>query len=178
MMRVVGFAGFSGSGKTQLIESLIPLFKARGLRVSVIKHAHASFDVDRPGKDTFRHRAAGAFEVLVASNRRLALMREYEREAEPNVHHLIAEMSDVADWIFVEGFKSTDILKIEVWRAATGARALYPDEDFTVAIATDTPDALPEPTQRPVLDLNNPQEVAQHLMDYADRFEYRHQLNA
>ena len=81
-MNVVGFAGFSGSGKTTLVEQLIPALRLRGLRVSVVKHAHHRFDIDRPGKDTFRHREAGAFEVVVASDRRLALLREFERETE------------------------------------------------------------------------------------------------
>ena len=81
-MKVVGFAGFSGSGKTTLVERLIPALKLRGLRVSVVKHAHHKFDIDHPGKDTWRHREAGAFEVVVASDQRLALMREFEQPAE------------------------------------------------------------------------------------------------
>ena len=88
--------------------------------MSVVKHAHHSFDIDHPGKDTCRHREAGAFEVVVASDRRLALMREFEREAELTVHQLIAELYDGVDWVLVEGFKDSDLLKIEVWRAAVG----------------------------------------------------------
>src|SRR5262245_7750509 len=107
-MKVVGFAGYSGSGKTTLVEKLIPALKLRGLRVSVVKHAHHKFDIDHPGKDSFRHREAGAFEVVIASSRRLALMREYERDHEPNVHHLIAELYEGVDWVLVEGFKSSD----------------------------------------------------------------------
>ena len=121
-MKVVGFAGYSGSGKTTLVEGLIPALKALGQRVSVIKHAHHSFDIDQPGKDTWRHREAGAFEVLVSSSRRLALMREFEVEAAPSVHHLIAELYEGVDWVLVEGFKSSDLLKVEVWRAASGQR--------------------------------------------------------
>ncbi len=119
-MKVVGFAGYSGSGKTQLIERLIPALRLRGLRVSVVKHAHHNFDIDHAGKDTFRHREAGAFEVVVASSRRLALMREFEREAQLTVHQLIAELYEGVDWVLVEGFKSSDLLKIEAWRAASG----------------------------------------------------------
>ena len=115
-MKVVGFAGFSGSGKTTLVERLIPALKQRGLRVSVIKHAHHKFDIDQPGKDTWRHRQAGAFEVVVASDKRLALMREFEQPATLSVHHLIAELYDGVDWVLVEGFKGSDLLKIEVWR--------------------------------------------------------------
>ena len=171
-MKVVGFAGFSGSGKTTLVERLIPALKLRGLRVSVVKHAHHKFDIDHPGKDTFRHREAGAFEVVVASDRRLALIREFEQPAQLTVHQLIAELYEGVDWVLVEGFKMSDVLKIEVWRADSGKPARYPDDAFIAAIATDSPDRLPAPTQRPVLDLNDPDAVAQWLVDNADRFDY------
>jgi len=171
-MKVVGFAGFSGSGKTTLVETLIPALKLRGLRVSVVKHAHHRFDIDHPGKDTWRHREAGAFEVVVASSQRLALLREFERPAQLTVHHLIAELYEGVDWVLVEGFKDSDLLKIEVWRAASGKPALYPNDDFIVAIATDSPEQLPEATLRPVLDLNDADSVAQWLIDNQGRFEY------
>ena len=171
-MKVVGFAGFSGSGKTQLVERLIPALKLMGLRVSVAKHAHHDFDIDREGKDTWRHRQAGAFEVIVASDRRLALMREFEQPARMNVHHLLAELYDGVDWVLVEGFKDSNLPKIEVWRAASGKPARYPDDDFVVAIATDSPAAMPEPTLRPVLDLNDPDSVAHWLADNGHRFDY------
>ncbi len=171
-MKVVGFAGYSGSGKTTLVERLIPALKLRGLRVSVAKHAHHAFDIDHPGKDTFRHREAGAFEVVVASNRRLALMREFEQASELTVHHLLAELYEGVDWVLVEGFKSSNLLKMEVWRAAAGKPARYPEDDFIVAIATDSPDRLPQPTLRPVLDLNDPDAVAQWLTDNGERFDY------
>jgi molybdopterin-guanine dinucleotide biosynthesis protein B len=172
-MKVIGIAGYSNSGKTQLIERLIPLRKARGLRVSVLKHAHHSFDIDHPGKDSYRHRAAGAFEVLIASAHRLALMREFEREAQPSVHHLLAELYDGVDWVLVEGFKDSDLLRLEVWRASNGKPARYPDDPFVTAIATDSPAQLPEATQRPVLDLNDAEAIAQWLVTSGDRFEYR-----
>jgi molybdopterin-guanine dinucleotide biosynthesis protein B len=171
-MKVVGFAGYSGSGKTHLVERLIPELKLRGLRVSVVKHAHHKFDIDHPGKDTYRHREAGAFEVVVASDRRLALIREFEQAARLSVHHLVAELWDGVDWVLVEGFKESNLLKIEVWRADAGKDARYPEDDFIVAIATDSPDRLPEPTLRPVLDLNDADTVAQWLIDNGDRFEY------
>src|SRR5665213_1215762 len=98
-MKVVGFAGYSGSGKTTLVEGLIPIFKQRGQRVSVVKHAHHRFDIDHVGKDTWRHRQAGAFEVVVASDQRLALMREFERATALTVHQLIAELDDTVDWV-------------------------------------------------------------------------------
>jgi molybdopterin-guanine dinucleotide biosynthesis adapter protein len=175
-MKVVGFAGYSGSGKTTLVEKLIPALKLRGLRVSVVKHAHRHFDVDHPGKDTYRHREAGAFEVVVASPHRLALMREFEQPAQLTVHQLIAELYEGVDWVLVEGFKNSDLLKIEVWRAPSadyaGKPARYLDDDFIVAIATDAPERLPQATLRPVLDLNNPEAVAEYLLNNQNRFEY------
>lgn len=171
-MKVVGFAGYSGSGKTTLVETLIPALKLRGLRVSVVKHAHHKFDIDRPGKDTWRHREAGAFEVVVASSQRLALIREFERPAQLSAHHLIAELYEGVDWVLVEGFKDSNLLKIEVWRAASGKPALYPNDEFIVAIATDSPAQMPEATLRPVLDLNDAEAVAQWLIDNQGRFEY------
>lgn len=172
-MKVVGFSGFSGSGKTTLVERLIPALKMRGLRVSVVKHAHHNFDIDHPGKDTYRHREAGAFEVVVASSRRLALIREFEQPAKLSVHQLLAQLYDGVDWVLVEGFKQSDLLKVEVWRAQAGQAARYPDDDFIVAIATDSPGELPAETLRPVLQLNDPDAVAQWLVDNQDRFEYR-----
>lgn len=171
-MNVIGICGYSGAGKTQLIEALIPLLKARGLRVSVIKHAHHRFDIDHPGKDSHRHREAGAFEVLIASRHRLALVREFEREAELSVHHLLAELWDGVDWVLVEGFRHADLHRIEVWRAACGHPAHYAEDAFITAIATDTPAQLPTPTQRPVLDLNQPAAVADWLLAQGERFAY------
>jgi len=171
-MKVIGFAGYSGSGKTTLVEKLIPALKLRGLRVSVIKHAHHKFDIDHPGKDTFRHRQAGAFEVVVASTNRLALIREFEQPAELTVHHLIAELYEGVDWVLVEGFKHSDLPKIEVWRAASGKPTRYQDDDYVVAIATDSPGQLPAATLRPVLDLNDTNAVADFLVNNQGRFDY------
>ena len=171
-MKVVGFAGFSGSGKTHLVEQLIPALKLRGLRVSVVKHAHHDFDIDHPGKDSYRHREAGAFEVVVASDRRLALIREFEQPAALSVHHLLAELYDGVDWVLVEGFKNSNLLKVEVWRAVSAKPARYPDDDFIAAIATDSPGELPQETLRPVLDLNQPDAIAQWLVENGERFDY------
>lgn len=175
-MNVVGFAGYSGSGKTTLVEKLIPALKQRGLRVSVVKHAHHSFDIDHPGKDSWRHREAGAFEVVVASTNRMSLIREFEKPSLMTVHQLLAELYTGVDWVLVEGFKSSDLLKIEVWRAPSsdyaGKPARYMDDDFIVAIATDAPDQLPEATLRPVLDLNNAEAVADYLVNNQARFNY------
>lgn len=171
-MHVVGFAGFSGSGKTTLVEQLIPALRLRGLRVSVIKHAHHSFDIDHPGKDTWRHREAGAVEIVAASPRRLVVMREYEAEAEHDVHALIARLSAGVDWVLVEGFKRSSLPKVEVWRAASGQPVIYPSQAQVLAIATDSAARLPEPPSRPVLDLNAPDDVAAWLVDNASRFHY------
>jgi molybdopterin-guanine dinucleotide biosynthesis protein B len=171
-MKVVGFAGFSGSGKTTLVERLIPALRLKGLRVSVVKHAHHKFDIDHEGKDTYRHREAGAFEVVVASDTRLALMREFEVANRPTVHHLLAELYEGVDWVLVEGFKDSDLLKIEVWRASSGKPARYMDDDFIAAIATDSPDQLPIPTGLQVLDLNDPDAVAAWLLSQGERFDY------
>lgn len=171
-MHVVGFAGFSGSGKTTLVERLIPALKLHGLRVSVVKHAHHKFDIDHPGKDTYRHREAGAFEVVVASDNRLALMREFEVARRPTVHQLLAELYEGVDWVLVEGFKDSDLQKIEVWRASAGKPARYADDDFIVAVATDSPDQLPTPTGLPVLDLNDTEAVVAWLLAQGTRFDY------
>ena len=171
-MHVVCFAGYSGSGKTTLVEGVIGALKLRGLRVSVVKHAHHKFDIDHPGKDTWRHREAGAFEVVAVSSRRMALMREFEQETALTVHQLIAQLHDGVDWVLVEGFKQSDLLKVEVWRADAGQPARYMNDDFVVAIATDDASRLPQPTQRPLLDINNHDAVAQWLVDQGDRFTY------
>lgn len=170
-MHVVGFCGPSGVGKTTLIEGVIAGLKARGLRVSVIKHAHQHFDIDRPGKDSHRHRAAGASEVLVASAQRLALLREYDVEGLPPLRDLLAELSP-ADWVLVEGWKHADLPKIEVWRAALGQAPLYPHDPFVTAIATDDPAALPMPTGLPVIDLSTPAALVSLLLDTAARYQF------
>lgn len=171
-MKVIGFSGYSGSGKTTLVEQLIKLLVTAGQRVSVVKHAHHDFDIDHEGKDSYRHRQAGAFEVVIASNRRLAKMREFEVEADPTVHQLLAELVD-CDWALVEGYKHADVLKIEVWRAATDNPVQYPHDAFVVAVCTDVANALPEPTGLPVLDLNSAASVADFLLSNPGRFEYK-----
>lgn len=170
-MKVIGFRGFSGSGKTTLVEQLVAGLRQAGQRVSVVKHAHHSFDIDHAGKDSWRHRQAGAFEVVIASNRRLAKIREYEVPADPSVHDLIAELSP-CDWVLVEGFKLAALPKIEVWRASTQQAAQYPHDPHVVAICTDSPALLPVPTALPVLDLNDAQSVAEFLLASGDRFRY------
>ena len=136
-MKVIGLAGWSGAGKTTLLTRAIPQFSKQGLRVSVIKHAHHAFDVDVPGKDSWRHREAGAAEVLVSSGRRWALMHELRGAHEPRLPELLAKMSAV-DLVVVEGFKREPHRKIEVYRAANEKPLLFPDDPGIVGIATDT----------------------------------------
>jgi molybdopterin-guanine dinucleotide biosynthesis protein B len=171
-MKVLGICGWSGSGKTTFIEQLIRELKSAGQRVSVVKHAHHRFDVDHEGKDSWRHRKAGAFEVLVASSRRLALMREHEAEHDYSVHELLAELTPAADWVLVEGFKHADLLKLEVWRAEVGEPALYPLDPYVAAVATDDPAALPEPTGLPVFRLDDPAGVVHWLLQSGTRHDY------
>jgi molybdopterin-guanine dinucleotide biosynthesis protein B len=170
-VKVIAFCGPSGVGKTTLIEGVLRSLRARGLRVSVIKHAHKGFDIDQPGKDSWRHREAGAFEVLVASDRRLAKLREFEVQGQPTIHALIAELLD-CDWVLAEGFKTADVPKVEVWRAAKGQAPIYPHDPVVVAIATDDPEALPVPTARPVFDMALPAALASFLVDTVARFDY------
>ena len=136
-MKVIGLAGWSGAGKTTLLAGVIPHLLAKGLRVSVIKHAHHEFDVDVPGKDSWIHRQSGASEVLVSSTRRWALMHELRGAAEPRLPELLAKMSRV-DLVVVEGFKRELHRKIEVYRAANGKPLLFPEDSGIVGIATDT----------------------------------------
>jgi molybdopterin-guanine dinucleotide biosynthesis adapter protein len=136
-MKVIGLAGWSGAGKTTLLTRLIPYFIVEGLRVSVIKHAHHSFDVDIPGKDSWLHRQSGAAEVLVSSGLRWALMHELRGASEPKLPELLARLSRV-DLVVIEGFKREPHRKIEVHRAANGKPVLFPDDPGIVGIATDT----------------------------------------
>lgn len=137
-MRVVGIVGWSGAGKTTLLVKLIPALRAQGLRVATIKRAHHAFDVDKPGKDSFAHRQAGAAEVLVASARRWALMHENAEEEEPDLGACLRRLSP-SDIVLVEGFKHAVLPKIEVFRAANGKPHLYPDDPNVRAVMTDAP---------------------------------------
>ena len=144
--KVFGFAGWSGSGKTTLIERVIAHLSGRGLRVALIKHAHHEFDVDQPGKDSYRHRLAGANEVLVSSANRWALMHELRGEPELTLRQAINQLS-ACDLVLVEGFKRESIPKLEVWRAEVGKALLFPGDPNIVALATDG--ALPNQAQEP-----------------------------
>jgi len=137
-MQVFGLAGWSGSGKTTLLTRLLPALIERGVSVSTIKHAHHAFDVDQPGKDSYRHREAGATEVMISSEKRWALMHELRGDAEPPLDALLRHMSPV-DLVIVEGFKRTAVPKLEVHRAAIGKPLLAPEDSDIVAIASDLP---------------------------------------
>jgi molybdopterin-guanine dinucleotide biosynthesis protein B len=158
-MKTFGFAGWSGSGKTTLIEKLIPLFVQRNLRVSLIKHAHHTFDVDQPGKDSYRHRHAGAQEVLVTSSRRWVLMHELRGEQEPTFDEQIRHLSP-CDLLLVEGFKHAPIAKLEVWRAQPGEALLHPNDAHIVAVASDQQ----LDTRLPRLDLNDAPAIAAFIL--------------
>jgi len=162
-VRVFGFAGFSGSGKTTLLERLIPTFVSRGVRVSLIKHAHHSFDVDQPGKDSYRHREAGCGEVLVTSSHRWALMHELRGAPEPGLPDLLQILSS-CDLVLVEGFKREAIPKLEVHRAVNqGAEWLFPHDPRIVAIATDAT----VKTRIPIFALDDIEAIAAFLMKNA-----------
>ena len=158
-MKVFGFAGWSGSGKTTLIEALIPRLNAHGLRVSLIKHAHHDFDVDQPGKDSYRHRHAGAKEVMVSSAVRWALMGELRGDPEPSLDELTGRMSP-CDLLLVEGFKRDALPKLEIFRKANGKPRLHVDDPHIIAVATD----VPLETHLPQFDLNDYDGIAAFIL--------------
>ncbi len=143
-MKIFGIAGWSGSGKTTLLERLIPCLTGRGLTVSLIKHAHSGFDIDRPGKDSDRHREAGCTEVVLASDQRWALMHELRGAPPLSLEALLARMSP-ADLVLVEGFKTGGLPKLEVYRPSLGKPRLGPEVEGLVALATDVPVDSPLP---------------------------------
>jgi len=156
---VFGFAGYSGSGKTTLIEQLIPLFVEAGLRVSLIKHAHHDFDIDKPGKDSHRHREAGAVEVMITSEKRWALMHELRGAPEPGLEEQLTRLLP-CDLVLVEGYKRSAIPKLEIHRPGLGQALLQLRDHNIVAVAADGP----VKTSLPVLDLNHPESIAEFIM--------------
>ena len=161
-MKIFGVTGWKNSGKTGLMERLITEFTARGLSVSSIKHAHHSFDIDHPGRDSYRHRDAGARQVLLASRNRWALMHELRDEDEPSLGDLLKQLSPV-DLVLIEGYKRDRHPKIEAHRKETGQPLIAPEDETIVAVASDASVAI----DRPVLDLNDTaliaNFIAQHL---------------
>jgi molybdopterin-guanine dinucleotide biosynthesis protein MobB len=158
-VRLFGIVGWKNAGKTGLMERLVTEITGRGVSVSTIKHAHHEFDVDQPGKDSYRHRAAGAHEVLVASRTRFALMHELRGQAEPTLAQLLARLAPV-DLVLVEGYKRDAHPKVEAWRAATGNPLIAHDDPTICAVASDTRLTL----DRPVFDLNDTRGVADFIL--------------
>jgi molybdopterin-guanine dinucleotide biosynthesis protein B len=162
-MRIIGLAGWSGSGKTTLITKVLPVLIGRGLKVSTLKHAHHGFDLDKPGKDSFMHRASGATEVIISSERRWAVLHELRGEEEWDLPELLSKASPV-DLILVEGFKREPFPKLEIFRRENGKPLLHPDDPHIVAVASDAP--VPE-AKVSVIDLNDIQAVADILFRHA-----------
>ena len=161
-MQIFGLVGWSGSGKTTLLDTLIEDLVGRGISVSTMKRAHHGFDVDQPGKDSYRHRAAGAVEVLVTSARRWALMHELRDEAEPTVEELVQYLNPV-DLLLIEGFKHHAHDKLEVHRPDLGKSLLAPNDPRIVAVASDAP--VPA-LEVPVLDLNDAVGIADFILSH------------
>jgi molybdopterin-guanine dinucleotide biosynthesis protein B len=160
-MKILGLAGWSGAGKTTLIVKLVPELVGHGIKVSTIKHAHHAFDVDKPGKDSYRHREAGATEVLVASAHRWALMHELRDEEEPSAADLMRHMTPV-DLLLIEGFKREPHDKLEIFRRELGKPLLSAEDPSFVAILSDGP--VPE-IALPVIDLNDIGAIAGFIID-------------
>jgi molybdopterin-guanine dinucleotide biosynthesis adapter protein len=163
-MRIIGLAGWSGAGKTTLLIKVIPRLTARGLKVSTLKHAHHSFDLDQPGKDSHSHRMAGATEVLVGAASRWALVHELRNESEPPLRTLLGKLSPV-DLVIIEGYKREPHPKLEVFRAANGKTLMHPEDPHIVAIASDVP--LPS-ARVPVLALGDVEAIADVLLKHAE----------
>jgi molybdopterin-guanine dinucleotide biosynthesis protein B len=159
-MKIFGLAGWSGSGKTTLVVRLLPELIRRGVSVSTVKHAHHSFDIDQPGKDSHAHRSAGASEVLVSSANRWALMHELRGAPEPALAELVAHLAPV-DLVIVEGFKAHAHDKLEVYRAAVGKPLLCTGDPRIVAVASDAP--VPE-ARVPLLDINDAGAIAEFIL--------------
>jgi len=162
-VRVFGVVGWKNAGKTGLMERLVTEIASRGFTVSTVKHAHHSFDVDHEGKDSHRHRVAGAKEVLLASQHRFALMHELRAEKEPSLDDLLGKLSPV-DLVLVEGYKRDKHRKIEAYRAETGNSLIAPDDQSVRAVASDVPLDL----DRPVFDLNDTKAVADFVLSEVD----------
>lgn len=163
-MRVIGLAGWSGAGKTTLLTRLIPVLVERGLRVSTVKHAHHEFEIDKPGKDSFRHREAGASEVIVSSARRWVQIHEGRGDAEARLPDLLRRLSP-CDLAIVEGFKRAGHPKLEVFREANGRPPIHPDDPRIVAVASDT--RFPQ-AGMPVLDIDDVLGIARGILDWAE----------
>jgi molybdopterin-guanine dinucleotide biosynthesis protein MobB len=163
---LMGFAAFSGTGKTTLLCKLIPLLGERGIRVALIKSSHHDFEIDTPGKDSYEMRMAGAAQVIIASPYRIAQIEERQPPAMPALDQLIARLQlEAVDLVLVEGFRDTPFAKIELHRPALSKPLLFPADDSIVAVATDVPI---ETGKLPRLELNQPREIADFLFNFFD----------
>ncbi len=169
---LLGFAAFSGTGKTTLLCKLIPELKARGLKIAVVKHAHHNFDVDKPGKDSYELRKAGAAPMLISSSRRTVIMIDNETEQEPELQQLLQHISpDSIDMVLVEGFKQWPFAKIELNRTETDKPFMYPEDSNIIAIAHDRGVDNPlTDTHLPQLDINDVAAIA----DFVIAFQQQH----
>lgn len=162
---VLGFAAWSGTGKTTLLTRLIPVLRERGLRIGLVKHAHHSFEIDKRGKDSFELRTAGATQVMLASRKRWALMMETPGRDEPDLNDLLRHMDQEAlDLILVEGFKHERFPKIEIHRPSLARPLFFPEDDTVLAITSDGP-IDPNP-RLPLLDMNQPESIADFILDW------------
>ena len=162
---LVGFLAYSGTGKTTLLAKLISILSGKGLRVGIIKHAHHTFDIDQPGKDSYKLRKAGASKMMIGSVNRWALMADAENDQEFSLQDHIQRMDqDNLDLILIEGFKLEEIPKIELVRPSLGNDLFFPNDKNVIAVATD--DILPVETDIPVLDINNPDEIIEFIYEY------------
>lgn len=165
---VLGFAAYSGTGKTTLLTQLIPLLRERGIRIAMVKHAHHRFDVDIPGKDSYELRKAGAAQMLICSRHRFALMTDLEEDKEPVLSEYLDHLdTDAADLVLVEGFKAESFPKIELHRPSLGKELIFPDDEYIIAIATDAPDVIE--TSLPLLPLNQPQLIAEFILNWIEQ---------
>ncbi|MEK9725135.1 MAG: molybdopterin-guanine dinucleotide biosynthesis protein B [Rhodospirillaceae bacterium] len=169
-MKCFGLVGWSGSGKTTLMHRLLPELIGRGYRVSTMKHTHHDFDIDKPGKDSYMHREAGAHEVLITGGKRFALLHENRSEPEPSIESLLARMEEV-DLVLIEGFKSHPHAKLEVHRAMVGKPLLANEDPSVVAVASPDPLAL---TTAKLLDLGDVPAIADFIVDFCDLPRRRH----
>ncbi len=162
---ILGFSAYSGTGKTTLLRQIIPALNHRGLRVSVVKHAHHHFDLDFPGKDSYELRKAGAAQTVICTATRMATISEFDQPSqEPGLADIIASLDDSrADLVLVEGYKDIKFPKIELHRAALGKPYLHPDDETVIAIACDAPP--PTATQIPVLDINDVEAIARFIIE-------------
>jgi len=168
---ILGFAAFSGTGKTTLLVQLLPMLKQKGLRIGMIKHAHHDFDIDTPGKDSYELRKAGADQMLITSKRRWALMVETPNvQDDPDLNHMLQQLDqDRLDLVLVEGFKHVHFPKIELHRPTLGKPLLFPEDDSIIAIATDQ--AIEQPCKLPKLDLNEPNSIVAFIVDFLAQSE-------